>query len=155
MTLTLETRQAQRMVKGRPGTADKPAIMGLIGFANRLRVIWHGARADDPYADWWLVKVHDALDVADLDGDELSLYKLIWDRFVASQMAAAEFDVDGVRVAPDAGVRLEDLDVVVPVQQVRCHHPRHAGSDDGDPHGRASSRGRKRRCVTYHSLPSR
>jgi len=66
VTLTLETRQAQRMVKGRPGTVDKPAIMGLIGFANRLRVIWHGARADDPYADWWLVKVHDALDVADL-----------------------------------------------------------------------------------------
>ena len=66
VTLTLETRQAQRMVKGRPGTADKPAIMGLIGFANRLRVIWQGARADDPYADWWLVKVHDALDMADL-----------------------------------------------------------------------------------------
>ena len=65
VTLTLETRQAQRMVKGRPGTSDKPAIMGLIGFANRLRVIWQGARADDPYADWWLVKIHDALDVAD------------------------------------------------------------------------------------------
>jgi integrating conjugative element protein (TIGR03761 family) len=65
VTLTLETRQAQRMVKGRPGTSDKPAIMGLIGFANRLRVIWQGARADDPYADWWLVKIHDALDVTD------------------------------------------------------------------------------------------
>ena len=65
VTLTLETRQAQRMVKGRPGTADKPAIIGLIGFANRLRVIWQGARADDPYADWWLVKIHDALDVTD------------------------------------------------------------------------------------------
>ena len=65
VTLTLETRQAQRMVRGRAGTADKPAIMGLIGFANRLRVIWQGARADDPYADWWLVKIHDALDVAD------------------------------------------------------------------------------------------
>ena len=24
-------------------------------------MIWHGARADDPYADWWLVKIHDAL----------------------------------------------------------------------------------------------
>ena len=65
VTLTLETRQAQRMVKGRPGTADEPAIIGLIGFANRLRVIWQGARADDPYADWWLVKIHDALDLAD------------------------------------------------------------------------------------------
>ena len=65
VTLTLETRQAQRMVKGRPGTADKPAIIGLFGFANLLRAIWHGARADDPYADWWLVKVHEALEGAD------------------------------------------------------------------------------------------
>jgi integrating conjugative element protein (TIGR03761 family) len=65
VTLTLETRQAQRLVKGRPGTADKPAIIGLIGFANRLRAIWQGARLDDPYADWWLIKVHDALEVAD------------------------------------------------------------------------------------------
>ena len=65
VTLTLETRQAQRMVKGRPGAGDKPAIIGLFGFANLLRAIWHGARADDPYADWWLVKVHEALEGAD------------------------------------------------------------------------------------------
>lgn len=65
VTLTLETRQAQRLVKGRPGTADKPAIIGLIGFASLLRAIWHGVRADDPYADWWLLKVHDALEAAD------------------------------------------------------------------------------------------
>ena len=65
ITLTLETRQAQRMVKGRPGSQDKPAIIGLIGFANLLRAIWHGARTDDPYADWWLVRVHEALHQAD------------------------------------------------------------------------------------------
>ncbi|MDZ7753263.1 MAG: TIGR03761 family integrating conjugative element protein [Gammaproteobacteria bacterium] len=65
VTLTLETRQAQRLVKGRPGTPDKPAIIGLIGFANLLRAIWHGVRAEDPYADWWLLKVHDALEAAD------------------------------------------------------------------------------------------
>ena len=63
-TLTLQTRQAQRLVKGRGHTADKPAIIGLIGFANLLRSIWHGARADDPYADWWMLKVHDALQLA-------------------------------------------------------------------------------------------
>ena len=45
-TLTLQTRQAQRLVKGRGYTAEKPAITGLIGFANLLRSIWHGARAD-------------------------------------------------------------------------------------------------------------
>ena len=63
-TLTLQTRQAQRLVKGRGYTAEKPAIIGLIGFANLLRSIWHGARADDPYADWWMLKVHAALDLA-------------------------------------------------------------------------------------------
>jgi DNA topoisomerase-1 len=43
-----------------------------------------------------------------LDRDEYSLYKLIWDRFVASQMAAAEFDVTTVDVtAGDALFRAQ------------------------------------------------
>ncbi len=63
-TLTLQTRQAQRLVKGRGYTADKPAIIGLIGFANLVRSIWHGARADDPYADWWMLKIDEALELS-------------------------------------------------------------------------------------------
>jgi len=63
-TLTLQTYQALRLVKGRAYTARKPAIIGLLPFANLLRPIWHGARADDPFADWWLLKVHDALESA-------------------------------------------------------------------------------------------
>jgi len=94
VTLTLETRQAQRMVKGRPGTADKPAIIGLIGFANLLRAIWHGARADDPYADWWLLRVHDALDEADK-----ALKESICT--VQSSLAATE----AISVTPGASVR--------------------------------------------------
>lgn len=66
-TLTLQTRHAQRLVKGRAATAEKPAIIGLIGFAHLLRTIWHGARADDPYADWWMLKVHAALESAQQD----------------------------------------------------------------------------------------
>ena len=42
-------------------SAEKPAIIGLLGFANLVRTIWHGARADDPYADWWLLQVHEAM----------------------------------------------------------------------------------------------
>ncbi len=34
-----------------------------------------------------------------LDKDELNLYRLIWDRFVASQMSTAEFDVTTVDIA--------------------------------------------------------
>ena len=63
-TLTVHTRQAQRLVRGRAARADKPAIIGLIGFATVLRNLWHGARADDPYADWWLLRVHEALNGA-------------------------------------------------------------------------------------------
>jgi integrating conjugative element protein (TIGR03761 family) len=59
--LTLQTRHAGRLVKGRPGKAGKPPIIGLLGFADRLRLIWQGIRASDPYAEWWLVKVDQAL----------------------------------------------------------------------------------------------
>ena len=62
--LTIQTWQAQQLVRGRNGTPEKPAITGLVGFANQLRMIWQAARNDDPYADWWLIKVHEALDSA-------------------------------------------------------------------------------------------
>ena len=62
--LTVQTRHAQRLVLGRAATLDKPAIIGLVGFADRLRVIWNAARADDPYADWWLIKIDEALERA-------------------------------------------------------------------------------------------
>ena len=59
--LTVECHYAQRLIMGRAATLDKPAIIGLVGFADRLRVIWGAARADDPYADWWLIKIDEAL----------------------------------------------------------------------------------------------
>ena len=62
--LTIQTWQAQKLVRGRKGTAEKAAITGLVGFANQLRAIWQAARDDDPYADWWLIKVHQALEGA-------------------------------------------------------------------------------------------
>ena len=65
--LTIQTSQAQQLIHGRDATPDKPTIIGLVGFANRLRVIWQAARNDDPYADWWLIKVHEAIEVAGTD----------------------------------------------------------------------------------------
>ncbi|MBV2137104.1 MAG: TIGR03761 family integrating conjugative element protein [Candidatus Thiodiazotropha sp. (ex Ctena orbiculata)] len=59
--LTIQTVHAQRLFHGRAAIADKPVIVGLVGFANRLRVVWRGARGDDPYADWWLIKVDDGI----------------------------------------------------------------------------------------------
>jgi integrating conjugative element protein (TIGR03761 family) len=63
--LTVQTSQAQQLVHGRTGTPDKPAIIGLVGFADRLRVIWLATRRDDPYADWWLIKVHEAIEASE------------------------------------------------------------------------------------------
>ena len=62
--LTVQSHHAQRLILGRAATPDKPAIVGLVGFADRLRVIWNAARADDPYADWWLIKIDEALERA-------------------------------------------------------------------------------------------
>lgn len=55
--LVLQTRHAQRLLEGRPQAADRPAIRGLMGFADRARVVWQAAQADDPYADWYLLKI--------------------------------------------------------------------------------------------------
>lgn len=94
VTLTLETHQAQRLVKGRPGNGDRPAIIGLLGFATLLRTIWHGVRADDPYADWWLVRVHDALETAD---------QLLQESLAATQRELAANEA--IQVTPGASVK--------------------------------------------------
>ena len=89
--LTVQTRQAQRLIRGRNGNADKPAIIGLVGFADRLRVIWQAARNDDPYADWWLVKVHEALErVRDLVKNEQAALEAQLEQLTALEVAVAE-----------------------------------------------------------------
>ena len=58
--MDLETDTAYRLVTGRAKSADKSAIIGLLGFADRLRIVWRAAIAGDPYARWWLIKVERA-----------------------------------------------------------------------------------------------
>ena len=89
--LTVQTRQAQRLIRGRNGNADKPAIIGLVGYADRLRVIWQSARNDDPYADWWLVKVHEALErVRDFVKNEQAALDVQLEQLTALEVAVAE-----------------------------------------------------------------
>ncbi|MEQ9561465.1 MAG: TIGR03761 family integrating conjugative element protein [Woeseiaceae bacterium] len=64
VALSIRTHHAKGLVLGRDSSLDKPAIIGLFGFADRSRVIWNAARADDPYADWWLIKIDAALERA-------------------------------------------------------------------------------------------
>ena len=60
--LAIQTKQAQRLVHGRRHSNDTPGIIGLVQFGNLMRRIWTAAGADDPYADWALLRVHEALD---------------------------------------------------------------------------------------------
>lgn len=92
--LTLHTRQAQRLVKGRSHSAAKPAIIGLIGFANLARSVWHGARADDPFADWWMLQVHEALVQAEKALSQLAL-----------GMASCSSGMSALEVAPPSSVK--------------------------------------------------
>lgn len=60
--LVLQTRHSQRLVQGRGGDDGKQHIVGLIQFAALSRSVWNGACSDDPYAHWWLVQMHEALE---------------------------------------------------------------------------------------------
>lgn len=61
VTLRLQTYPAQRLLRGRRAADGVPAILGLIGFAERLKLLWDGAKKADPYAHWWLYQVEQSL----------------------------------------------------------------------------------------------
>ena len=85
--LTVQTRQAHQLIHGREGAPDRAPIIGLVGFAERLRVIWQAAREDDPWADWWLIKVCDAMDAA---GDCIRNWKQDLDSLLQQQADGLE-----------------------------------------------------------------
>ena len=61
-SLVLQTHHSQRLVQGRAGEDGKQQIIGLVQFAALARSVWNGALADDPYAHWWLVRMHEAIE---------------------------------------------------------------------------------------------
>jgi integrating conjugative element protein (TIGR03761 family) len=60
--LIIQTRQAQRLVYGRKQTPEHPGIVGLVRFGMLMKRIWVSAMLDDPYADWFLLQIHEALE---------------------------------------------------------------------------------------------
>lgn len=61
-SLLIQTRQAQRLVYGRRQSVEQAGIIGLVRFGMLMKRIWHAAALDDPYADWFLIRVHEALE---------------------------------------------------------------------------------------------
>lgn len=57
MKLTLHTVHALRIWRGRPESEDRPRIIGLNYYIILTNKMKHGAELDDPFSDWWMLKV--------------------------------------------------------------------------------------------------
>ncbi len=69
--IELHTHQGDALFNGRDKTKDKPAIYGLPRFSGSVTPIYFSAMADDPWADWFLLKIDMAIDRAKEKFDEI------------------------------------------------------------------------------------
>jgi integrating conjugative element protein (TIGR03761 family) len=61
MSLTLHTHHASRIWHGRAPTEGRAGIIGLNGFISVMNKMKRGAEQDDPYSDWWMLRIEDKL----------------------------------------------------------------------------------------------
>lgn len=64
--MLLHTRQAVALVKGRKevkenGVIKVPHTVSLFEFGKKVNLLWLAAKADDPYADWWLIQISETI----------------------------------------------------------------------------------------------
>jgi len=62
MSLTLHTHHASRIWHGRAASERQAAIVGLNGYIVAMNKMKRGAEQDDPYSDWWMLRIEDKLD---------------------------------------------------------------------------------------------
>ncbi|EPG2630840.1 TPA: TIGR03761 family integrating conjugative element protein [Pseudomonas aeruginosa] len=62
MSLTLHTHHAARIWHGRAASEGRPAIIGLNGFVSVMSKVKRGAEQDDPYSDWWMLRIEEKLE---------------------------------------------------------------------------------------------
>lgn len=62
ISLTLHTHHASRIWHGRPAAEGRPGIIGLNGYISVMGKMKRGAEQDDPYSDWWMLRIEDKLD---------------------------------------------------------------------------------------------
>lgn len=61
MALTLHTHHASRIWHGRAASDGKPGIIGLNGFLSIMNKLKRGAEQNDPYSDWWMLRIEDKI----------------------------------------------------------------------------------------------
>lgn len=61
MALTLHTHHASRIWRGRAPAEGRPGIIGLNGFLAIMNKLKRGAEQDDPYSDWWMIRIEEKI----------------------------------------------------------------------------------------------
>ncbi|GKS92190.1 PFL_4669 family integrating conjugative element protein [Acidovorax sp. SUPP2539] len=61
MSLTLHTHHASRIWHGRAPAEGRPGIVGLNGYIAVMNKMKRGAEQDDPYSDWWMLRIEEKL----------------------------------------------------------------------------------------------
>jgi integrating conjugative element protein (TIGR03761 family) len=61
MSLTLHTHHASRIWHGRASAEGRPGIIGLNGFISAMSKLKRGSEQDDPYSDWWMLRIEEKL----------------------------------------------------------------------------------------------
>lgn len=62
ISLTLHTHHAARVWRGRAPSAERPGIIGLSAFVASVNRMKRGAEQDDPYSDWWMLRIEEKLE---------------------------------------------------------------------------------------------
>jgi integrating conjugative element protein (TIGR03761 family) len=62
MTLTLHTHHASRIWHGRAAAEGRPGIVGLNGYVAVMNKMKRGSEQDDPYSDWWMLRIEEKLE---------------------------------------------------------------------------------------------
>ncbi len=61
IALTLHTHHASRIWHGRSPAEGRPGIIGLNGFLAIMNKMKRGAEQDDPYSDFWMLRIEDKI----------------------------------------------------------------------------------------------
>lgn len=64
ITMEIQTALAQRLVHGREHGEGVEPIIGVTAFGPRVQALWQSAASDDPYADWYLLKIEQSIHAA-------------------------------------------------------------------------------------------
>lgn len=62
MQLTLHTHHASRIWHGRAQSEERAGIIGLNGFVSIMNKMKRGAEQDDPYSDFWMLRIEEKLE---------------------------------------------------------------------------------------------